>query len=256
MENSWKESDVQPLSAIKLTSIPKRSVPVVSRFNITSYSRCSSLTSWKPVDVSQHSHEIGLANLPFTRRGRKAAVQQEKERSRKSQKLDGTDVGGSASMGSTSNAIAGPSGIQPSNQFSTAVSMLAPLPAPSMFSQPSTSHPYGPQPSYPYTAPPNGGQFSHDRWENMSTLFSAVREHARGFEYPTASVAALETVLIRLYLESPVGMGPQPSLGNVMQNGMLAQPGPQAQGHVSNGPANGSAPNGTGVDGSGDDESS
>jgi hypothetical protein len=55
----------------------------------------------------------------------------------------------------------------------------------------------------------------------MATLFEAVRGHARAFEYPMASVAALETVLIRLYLESPVTMGSQ-----VMQqqNGMRIEP--------------------------------
>lgn len=84
--------------------------------------------------------------------------------------------------------------------------MLAPLPAQTMYAQ---------QPSlqqYPYTppaAPAAAASLSHDRWENMATLFEAVRGHARSFEYPTASVAALETVLIRLYLESPVTMGVQ-----------------------------------------------
>ena len=61
---------------------------------------------------------------------------------------------------------------------------------------------------------------SHDRWENMATLFNSVREHARGYEYPSVSVAALETVLIRLYLESPVGLGAQPA---IMQSGVVHQ---------------------------------
>ena len=39
----------------------------------------------------------------------------------------------------------------------------------------------------------------------MSVLYNAIRDHARsGFDYPGPSVAALESVLIRLYLESPV----------------------------------------------------
>lgn len=41
----------------------------------------------------------------------------------------------------------------------------------------------------------------------MGVLFASVRQHARGFEYPGPSVAALESVLIRLYLESPLGGG-------------------------------------------------
>lgn len=41
----------------------------------------------------------------------------------------------------------------------------------------------------------------------MSVLFQSIREHARGFEFPNASVVALEGVLIRLYLESPMAGG-------------------------------------------------
>jgi len=89
----------------------------------------------------------------------------------------------------------------------------------------------------------------------MSTLFHSIREHARGFEYPNVSVAALETVLIRLYLESPVGLGTQPSIAAIMQNGNLGQPQPppQVQAQVGVPPsgvaASGSAANGTGVSG-------
>lgn len=39
----------------------------------------------------------------------------------------------------------------------------------------------------------------------MNVLFQGIRENARNFEYPAPSVAALESVLIRLYLESPMG---------------------------------------------------
>lgn len=58
---------------------------------------------------------------------------------------------------------------------------------------------------------------SGERWDRMATLFSSVREHARSFEYPAASVAALESCLIRLYLESPVGNA-------MMQGQMMARP--------------------------------
>ena len=44
----------------------------------------------------------------------------------------------------------------------------------------------------------------------MSVLFGSIRNHARNFEYPGPSVAALESVLIRLYLESPIGGGMAP----------------------------------------------
>jgi len=39
----------------------------------------------------------------------------------------------------------------------------------------------------------------------MSVLFNSIRTHAGAYEYPGPSVVALESVLIRLYLESPVG---------------------------------------------------
>lgn len=40
----------------------------------------------------------------------------------------------------------------------------------------------------------------------MHVLFNSIRDNSRsGFEFPGPSVAALESVLIRLYLESPVG---------------------------------------------------
>ncbi|KAJ6621095.1 hypothetical protein B0H10DRAFT_1790324 [Mycena sp. CBHHK59/15] len=162
--------------------------------------------------ISQHSHEIGLANLPFTRRGRKAAVQQDKEKSRKHAKLS-HDSSQSASTGSQNNVAASTSTAanQQTEQYSNAISMLAPLPGQTMYPQVSL-----PQYGYPQPPLPTGAtSHSHDRWENMATLFEAVRGHARSFEYPTASVAALETVLIRLYLESPVTMGSQA----IMQNG-------------------------------------
>lgn len=53
----------------------------------------------------------------------------------------------------------------------------------------------------------------NEQWERMSVLFNAIREHARAYEYPTPSVVALESVLIRLYLESPMGMIGGPGLG-------------------------------------------
>jgi hypothetical protein len=49
---------------------------------------------------------------------------------------------------------------------------------------------------------------SQERWDRMSVLFESIRTHARTYEYPGPSVVALESVLIRLYLESPVGGGP------------------------------------------------
>lgn len=47
------------------------------------------------------------------------------------------------------------------------------------------------------------------RWDRMSVLFEHVRNAARTFEHAPPSVAALESVLVRMYLESPLnGSGP------------------------------------------------
>ena len=79
---------------------------------------------------------------------------------------------------------------------------------------------------------------SQDRWENMATLFQSVRENARAFEYPLPSIAALESCLIRLYLESPqammaAGMHPQqhphPGMMSAPPSAISAQPVPQQQ---------------------------
>ncbi|KAF8215984.1 hypothetical protein K438DRAFT_1914816 [Mycena galopus ATCC 62051] len=151
--------------------------------------------------ISQHSHEIGLANFPFTRRGRKAAVEQDKQKSRKQAKTTHPSSAGSTSQNGTTSTPA----TQNKEHFSNAISMLAPLPAPYQPVNPAPGGSYFSQPAP--AAPPaeiDTTSLSHDRWENMATLFESVRGHARTFEYPSASVAALETVLIRLYLESPL----------------------------------------------------
>ncbi|KAJ3863183.1 hypothetical protein EV359DRAFT_73731 [Lentinula novae-zelandiae] len=167
---------------------------------------------------SQHSHEIGPANLAFTRRGRRAAAEAEKTKSNKHIRF--ANDTNSVNDASTSTSIAGPSAIPqslPANNYTSAVSMIAPLPATQNPYQTTPSQSYNYQTQYQYASTPapvpppvpvpppqssNDG-FSHDRWANMETLFQSVREHARTFAYPSASVAVLETVLIRLFLESP-----------------------------------------------------
>ncbi|KAG9082507.1 hypothetical protein FS749_006802 [Ceratobasidium sp. UAMH 11750] len=44
----------------------------------------------------------------------------------------------------------------------------------------------------------------HDRWERLAVLFRSVHAHALTFDYPNDSVSALESMLVRLYLESPL----------------------------------------------------
>ncbi|KAF8078835.1 hypothetical protein FPV67DRAFT_81585 [Lyophyllum atratum] len=166
--------------------------------------------------MSQHSHEIGPANLPFTRRGRKAATQRDKDRPQS----NSSPAEPTTPAPTVTNAVAGPSSApqQPTNMFTSSVSMLAPLPQPSYQHPPPQPFAYASVPQQFAPPPPVHPSMSHERWENMATLFNSVREHARGFEYPSVSVAALETVLIRLYLESPVGIGTQPSMAAIMQN--------------------------------------
>lgn len=124
-------------------------------------------------------------------------MQEKDQGSRKQAKLShGTSPGGSAA----------PQNPHQATEHMNAISMLAPLPAQPVYNQPQLSN-YG---------QPAAGSLSHDRWENMVTLFEAVRGHARGFEYPMASVAALESILIRLYLESPVSSQSAPVFPSVV----------------------------------------
>ena len=99
------------------------------------------------------------------------------------------------------NAVAGPSSApqmvqqapppppamaDPQQTFQSTIAMLAPLPSMAPMQQ-------------------TGVEASQERWDRMGVLFHSVRDHARSFEFPAPSVAALESVLIRLYLESPIG---------------------------------------------------
>ncbi|GLB35942.1 hypothetical protein LshimejAT787_0302300 [Lyophyllum shimeji] len=207
--------------------------------------------------ISQHSHPIGPANLPFTRKGRKAAAAQRgkdlTQTNPPTQSINPTPA--------VTNAIAGPSTAppqQPNNVFASSVSMIAPLPPQPAYQQPA------PQP-YAYAQVPQqfpppaavSSSVSHDRWENMATLFNSIRQHARGYEYPSASVAALETVLIRLYLESPVGIGTQPNMSAITQNHISSAPPPASTLRAAPNPpqANGSAAGGNASDGSGEESS-
>ncbi|KAI0639540.1 hypothetical protein C8Q77DRAFT_1081753 [Trametes polyzona] len=177
--------------------------------------------------VSEHSHEIGPANLPFTKRGRKAQAEMEartaSERPRGRPRKDrDSNTPASASPSSASfmddgqNAGAGPSSAStsmaqdvpsspdemppPPQTFQAAISMLAPLP------------------SVQQMQPPPSVDVNQERWERMGVLFQSIREHARSFEFPSPSVAALESVLIRLYLESPIGGGGPGPAGTSMDS--------------------------------------
>jgi hypothetical protein len=199
---------------------------------------------WLP-DRAQHSHEIGPANLPFTRRGRRAQVEQEKarsarrrsdaEQSRASTSAPAAVVPGTVQQleepglhsitpeiqDSPSDQTIDPAlfSHDPTTQFTSmtpqpvqAVHQLTPTPAPPP--QPQQMMPPPPQPAaLTQIAQMHHPQaLVHDeqaRWDRMSVLFEHVRNAARTFEHAPPSVAALESVLIRMYLESPLnGSGP------------------------------------------------
>lgn len=236
---SWKARVVPRLSASRHISILMKFAHVASDNYFLSF--LTVLIS-NIIDNSQHSHEIGAANLAFTRRGRRAAAEAEKTKTGKHIRFANDDNSGSNTASST--PIPGPSSVpqqqpSPTNNYSSAVSMVAPLPTAQNTYQ-SASQPYNYQAQYQYAAapapvpapaapPPPGppaqhtaDAFSHERWQNMETLFQNVRDNARSFSYPTASVAALETVLLRLFLEGPTQpvMGQQPMAAPMMSQSM------------------------------------
>ena len=178
-------------------------------------------------DLAEHSHPVGLANLPFTRRGRRAAVEAEKAKSKRN-----------------AQSVVPPS-TEASTSSSAASAATAPTPQPHVTTFPSSAplthlpHQFphypsqpGINPPYPQMVPAPSAQ--NEQWERMSVLFSSIREHARAYDYPTPSVVALESVLIRLYLESPMGMMGGPGLG-ALGAGMhgIVPPPQQQQGHTS-----------------------
>ncbi|ETW87070.1 hypothetical protein HETIRDRAFT_437723 [Heterobasidion irregulare TC 32-1] len=167
---------------------------------------------------SQHSHETGLSNLPYTRRGRRAAAA---GASPQAGLVDGASV--PQPIASTSSIGHALTPAQPA-QYLTA-SMVA-AGSPPMRAQPPqhpngfTSYPHFPSMSMP--APPglgsvpppsdqtDRGRIERERWDRFETLFQSIRGHARHFEYPPPSVAALESVLMRMYFESPIQTPAQP----------------------------------------------
>jgi hypothetical protein len=70
-------------------------------------------------------------------------------------------------------------------------------------------------------------RMERERWGRMDVLYQSIRNNARQFEYPAASVAALESVLVRMYFESPISaLQPQP---HPAYAATLAQAAPQQQ---------------------------
>lgn len=204
---------VPPRSATRPILIQRRSVFAVS---ISRSSSGSQLSLTRYTDVSQHSHEIGLANLPYTRRGRREAAGRPREST-----ADPDDDSPSQELASTPSV---PRAIAPASP-----PMRAQAPQhPASFASP---YPHFPSMSMPvpvgFGATPQmsgGGErerIERERWDRMETLFQGIRNNARQFEYPPPSVAALESVLMRMYFESPLQ---HPQMGMPMQPMQMMQP--------------------------------
>ena len=207
-----------------------------------------------PVDISEHSHPIGLTNLPFTRRGRRAAVEAEKSKNKRHSQVPPPDPSSSTNPVTTPTVPAPPPPPQQQQQpqpqpqppmpgFPTGAPLTG-LPHP--FSHypppPGITHQYPPLPIV--AAPQQGSSAQQDAWDRMSVLFNTIRGHARTFEYPAVSFAALESVLLRLYIESPVnvvgGLAPGIHPCPMPQQQSQAQPSHAQEPH-SQAPANGSS---------------
>lgn len=187
-------------------------------------------------DNDKHSHEIGEANLMFTRRGRKAAQEKGKLNALRSTSVasssgqatspDLATTGATTTtttMTPTPNGIISSSPVQPHDPRALSPSTLQ------QHLHHHHHHPHSNLPPHPNHTipsslvaplpsasaappPPQSSDVSQERWDRMAVLFASIRQHARGFEYPTPSVAALESVLIRLYLESPIGSSLGPTI--------------------------------------------
>ena len=192
--------------------------------------------------MSQHSHEIGPANLPFISRGRRAQVASKSAQASPHPATPALPAGQSHLSGiPQSNATVGqvaapmrgqtdPSPLAFSTPYPHFPSMTMPLP-----------HGLGgvmplPPPALPVAAqvisPADRGRMEHERWERMNVLFQSIRNNASRFEYPAPSVAALESVLVRMYFESPISapQHPQPhSAAYSTPNPQLAQLGQPQQ---------------------------
>jgi len=169
---------------------------------------CSSVLN-APLDISEHSHPIGLANLPFTRRGRRAAVEADKAKNKRHSQVPPSSA---SDPSPSTNPVAIPAVPAPPPPQAP---QQPPMPGFPPGALPNPPHPfshYVPPPGITYPAPPilatppQGPSAQQDAWERMSVLFNTIRGHARTYEYPGASVAALESVLLRLYIESPVNV--------------------------------------------------
>ena len=183
--------------------------------------------------MSQHSHEIGPANLPYTSRGRRAQAASKSALGSPHPVTPQATTAGDQSQ-------PGVSGVPQSN--APAGQVAAPVrPHPDLPLAFSTPYPHFPSMTMPLpqglggvaplptstSTPPvlpvpvsatqgisagDHGRMERERWARMNVLYQSISNNAIEFEYPAPSVAALESVLVRMYFESPISapQHPQP----------------------------------------------
>ncbi|PVG01996.1 hypothetical protein CPB86DRAFT_870688 [Serendipita vermifera] len=86
-----------------------------------------------------------------------------------------------------------------------------------------------PPPLPPPTLLSDRRQETQVRWDRLETMFGHVRQHARNADFAEASLAALEMIMLRLYLETPVNAPAVPMHGNQHSSNSQHQ-----QGHLHN----------------------
>ncbi|KAH9004033.1 hypothetical protein EDB86DRAFT_2886331 [Lactarius hatsudake] len=196
--------------------------------------------------MSQHSHEAGPANLPFTSRGRRAQAASKSALASSYPSAPQATTSGQSQPGVSdipqSNGLAaqpvrGQS--DPPLAFSTPYphfpSMTMPLPqglgdlVPLTASTSTLSVPISAAQVIPAG---DRGRMERERWGRMDVLYQSIRNNANQFEYPAPSVAALESVLVRMYFESPISAPQHPQshpAAYPATNLQLAQFGPPQQ---------------------------
>ncbi|KAI0322184.1 hypothetical protein OF83DRAFT_1279895 [Amylostereum chailletii] len=161
--------------------------------------------------VSQHSHEIGTANLPYTRRGRRQAGRPEDDQD-PSQSGNASLPGGPPPPQFQPMPGSPPMRAHPPQHPAGFASPYPHFPSMSMPAPPGLGVPM----PMPVPPPPPPGvpieRLERERWDRMELLWQHIRNSARGFEYPAPSVAALESVLLRMYFESPPQPAPMPMM--------------------------------------------
>ncbi|KAA1468037.1 hypothetical protein DENSPDRAFT_743872, partial [Dentipellis sp. KUC8613] len=189
--------------------------------------------------VSQHSHEIGPANLPFTRRGRRAQAARPHESRSVEGSVNSQPV---ASTSALPNMSGSPSGSMPPGGVHQPPMRAHPPEHPAAFGSAYPHFPsmsmapptFGsippPTPSAPPVPAPGGmssdrERMERERWDRMDVLFQNIRNNARHFEYPPPSVAALESVLVRMYFESPLQPAQITMMGHPLPGQEHQQPG-------------------------------